>query len=73
LEFMVGTAHPTRDLAATELDFERAAVQRDRITQFRDSVGQKVSDVEVESYKPSGKRGRRHKGGTKIPRPKRAT
>jgi excinuclease ABC subunit B len=59
--------------AAKDLDFERAAALRDRITQFRDSVGEKVSEVEVDSYKPSGKRGRRHKGGTKIPRPKKAT
>ncbi len=59
--------------AAKDLDFERAAALRDRITQFRDSVGEKVSEVEVDSYKPTGKRGRRHKGGTKIPRPKKAT
>lgn len=59
--------------AAKDLDFERAAALRDRITQYRDNVGQKAADVEVESYQPSGKKGRRHKGGTKIPRPKRAT
>jgi len=59
--------------AAKDLDFERAAALRDRITQYRDNVGQKAADVEVDSYKPSGKKGRRHKGGTKIPRPKKAT
>ena len=60
-------------VAAKDLDFERAAALRDRITQLRDSVGQKLADIEVESYKPGGKRSRRHKGGSKIPRPKKAT
>jgi excinuclease ABC subunit B len=59
--------------AAKDLDFERAAALRDRITQFRDNLGQKASEVEVDSYQPTGKRGRRHKGGTKIPRPKKQT
>ena len=59
--------------AAKDLDFERAAALRDRITQLRDSVGEKVADVDVTSYKPGPKRGRRHKGGSKIPRPKRQT
>src|SRR5205814_10070488 len=52
--------------AAKELDFERAAALRDRITQLRDSVGQKLADVEVQSYKPGPKRSRRHKGGSQI-------
>jgi excinuclease ABC subunit B len=56
--------------AAKDLDFERAASLRDRITQYRDSVGQKLAEVEVKSQS-GGKRGRRHKGGTKIPRPKK--
>jgi excinuclease ABC subunit B len=59
--------------AAKDLDFERAAALRDRITQLRDSVGEKLADVDVESYKPGPKRNRRHKGGSKIPRPKKAT
>jgi len=59
--------------AAKDLDFERAAALRDRITQLRDSVGQKLADVEVEAYKPGPKRARRHKGGSKIPRPKKGT
>jgi excinuclease ABC subunit B len=56
--------------AAKDLDFERAAALRDRITQLRDSVGEKLADVEVKSYRPGPKR-RRHKGGSKIPRPKK--
>src|SRR5947208_13176705 len=59
--------------AAKDLDFERAAALRDRITQLRDSVGQKLADIDVESYKAGPKRPRRHKGGSKIPRPKRQT
>jgi excinuclease ABC subunit B len=57
--------------AAKDLDFERAAALRDRITLLRDSIGQKLADVEVASYKPSHKAARRHKGGSKIPRPKK--
>ena len=57
--------------AAKELDFERAAALRDRIGQLRDSIGQKLSDVAVKSYNP-GAKNRRHKGGSKIPRPKKA-
>ncbi len=59
--------------AAKDLDFERAAALRDRITQLRDSVGEKLADVEVQSFKPGSKRSRRHKGGSKIPRPKKST
>jgi excinuclease ABC subunit B len=59
--------------AAKDLDFERAAALRDRITQLRDNVGQKLADVAVESYSPGPKRPRRHKGGSKIPRPKKRT
>src|SRR5262245_23772595 len=60
--------------AAKELDFERAAALRDRISQLRDSVGEKLADVEVKSFQPGPKmRSRRHKGGSKIPRPKKPT
>src|SRR6476619_1346342 len=72
-EEYIGELEEEMYAAAKELDFERAAALRDRITQFRDSLGEKLADVEVDSYKPSGKRGRRHKGGSKIPRPKKAT
>ena len=58
--------------AAKELDFEKAAALRDRIDQFRDSVGKKLSDVQVKSYKP-GSKTKKHKGGSHIPRPKKRT
>jgi excinuclease ABC subunit B len=57
--------------AADALEFERAAALRDRITQLRDSLGKKVSEVKVESFK-KGKLGRRRGAkGAKVPRPKR--
>jgi excinuclease ABC subunit B len=58
--------------AAKELDFEKAAALRDRISQVRDAVGQKLADVEVKSYK-SGPHRKKYKGGSKIPRPKKRT
>ena len=63
----------TEMLAAAEaLEFERAASIRDRITQLRDSVGQRLSEVAVKS-EPSRKRRRRGGGktGAKVPRPKK--
>ena len=54
--------------AAESLEFERAAGLRDRITQMRESIGKKISEVQD---KPSGKRGRRKKTGSRIPKPKR--
>ncbi|WP_425614281.1 excinuclease ABC subunit UvrB [Anatilimnocola sp. NA78] len=56
--------------AAEAMEFERAAMLRDRITQMQDSIGEKVSDVQVEK---SGGRGKRRggKGGSRVPRPKR--
>jgi len=54
--------------AAEALEFERAAALRDRILQLQDAIGQKVSEVAVESYKP---RSRRQKGGAKVPKPKK--
>jgi excinuclease ABC subunit B len=60
--------------AAKSLDFERAAALRDRIKKLHDSVGQKLADVKIESYRPGPKRpSRKHKGGTQIPRPKKRT
>jgi excinuclease ABC subunit B len=56
--------------AAKELDYERAAAIRDRIGQLRDNVGQKLSEVQVKSYK-AGPKSKKHKGGSKIPRPKK--
>ena len=57
--------------AADQLEFERAAAIRDRITQLQDSIGEKVSDVKVESHK-RGKKGRRNKKSTgRVPRPRK--
>jgi excinuclease ABC subunit B len=56
--------------AAEALEFERAAAIRDRITQLRDAMGKKLSEVEVTSYDKNRPRGRRRGGGAKVPRPK---
>jgi excinuclease ABC subunit B len=56
--------------AAEALEFERAAAIRDRITQLRDAVGQKLSEAEVASGR-SGRRNRSRKGAAKTPRPRR--
>jgi excinuclease ABC subunit B len=58
--------------AAQELDFERAAALRDRISQLRQHLGQRLSEVDLRFSTRSGRaRARRHKGGSKIPRPKK--
>ena len=69
-EEYVGDLEAEMYKAAEELDFERAAALRDRIGQLRDAMGQKLSDVEVTSYKPGPKRGRGGKG--RVPRPKKS-
>ncbi len=56
--------------AARQLDFEKAAALRDRIGQLRDSLGKKLSEVQIKSYKP-GPKTKKHKGGSQIPRPKK--
>ncbi len=59
--------------AAEGLEFERAAAIRDRIEKMRDSVGQKVEEIDARGE--SGGKGRRRKGGkggSRLPRPKRA-
>ena len=59
--------------AAEKLEFEKAAALRDRISQLRDSLGKKTSEVEVRSFRATGnKKGRNRQGGTKVPRPKRS-
>ncbi len=61
----------TEMLAAAEnLEFERAAALRDRITRMCDSVGEKKSDVEKIGKGNKGKRGRKG-AGSRVPRPKR--
>ncbi len=54
--------------AAEQLEFERAAAIRDRVIQLKEHIGKKLSQVDVDSYKP---RGRRRAGGSsqKVPRP----
>ncbi|UUO08876.1 excinuclease ABC subunit UvrB [Blastopirellula sp. J2-11] len=55
--------------AAENLEFERAAGIRDRISKMQDSVGKKISDVGRSDDKKG--RGKRRRGGAKTPRPKR--
>jgi excinuclease ABC subunit B len=58
--------------AADELDFERAAALRDRISQLRDSLGKRLDEVEIRSSTRAergrlrGRKSQRH-----IPRPKK--
>ncbi|HEX3870199.1 MAG TPA: helicase-related protein, partial [Pirellulales bacterium] len=56
--------------AADEMEFERAAELRDRIEKLQQAIGKTVD----EALPPSGsqKKGGRKKGGTRVPRPKRA-
>lgn len=58
--------------AAENLEFERAAALRDRITKMRDAMGRPVDEVDV---KVPGKGGRGGRGGRsgrqKVPRPKK--
>ncbi len=58
--------------AADALEFERAAALRDRIEQMKDSIGKALSEVKTEKATAEKKgRGRRGKGGTRVPRPKK--
>ncbi len=54
--------------AADAMEFERAAVLRDRIERMRSSVGRQVAEVEARG---SNKGGRRRGKGGRLPRPKR--
>ena len=59
--------------AAEQMEFERAAAIRDRISKMRESIGQSIQAVE-EQLKKTGKKGRRGQRGTKkakVPRPKK--
>ncbi len=58
--------------AAEDLEFERAATLRDRITQMQDSIGQPLTAVK-ESPASGRKRGRRGRGrrGGQVPRPRK--
>ena len=63
--------------AAEELDFERAATLRDRISQLSDSIGKPLSSVDTgkrtSSGKGKGRRGRKKRRGGKVPRPRKQT
>jgi excinuclease ABC subunit B len=54
--------------AAQAMEFERAAILRDRITKMRESIGQSVAAVE-QQLKSAG-RGRRGAKKSRIPKPK---
>jgi excinuclease ABC subunit B len=57
--------------AAESLEFERAAVIRDRITKMRDSMGKQVGEVDFRA--DEGFRGKRRKGrgGSRTPHPRK--
>lgn len=55
--------------AAENLDFEKAAHLRDRISNLEDSIGEPLSDVEEKTKSRQHKK-RRKKGG-RVPRPKK--
>ena len=57
--------------AASDLDFERAASLRDRISHLSNAIGEPLSSVDVK--KSSGKKGRksRRRRGAKVPRPRK--
>ena len=54
--------------AAEDLEFERAGILRDRISQLQEAVGQPLSSVDEEKSK--GRKGRRRKS-SKVPRPRK--
>ncbi|QDU87508.1 UvrABC system protein B [Pirellulimonas nuda] len=55
--------------AADQMEFERAATIRDRIGKMRESIGQSVDAVESQIKKGGSKRGRKGKGGARVPKP----
>jgi excinuclease ABC subunit B len=63
--------------AAEELEFERAGILRDRISQLKDAIGKPLSSVETE--RSGSKKGRKSKGRrrggkrSKVPRPRKQT
>jgi excinuclease ABC subunit B len=56
--------------AADAMEFERAAILRDRIEKMRESIGESVAEVESQ-LKKAGKKGRGKHKKAKVPRPKR--
>ncbi len=60
--------------AAEQLEFERAASLRDRILQLKKQVGQPLDAAEqgfAAQSPPPTKRGRRNRGGGRVPKPER--
>jgi excinuclease ABC subunit B len=55
--------------AAEALEFERAAAIRDRITKMRDSMGKTVGEIDF--HADDNGKGRRRRGGGRVPRPKK--
>ena len=55
--------------AAENLDFEKAAHLRDRISNLEDSVGEPLSDVEEKTK--SRKHKKKRTKGSRVPRPKK--
>lgn len=57
--------------AAEDMEFERAASLRDKLTSLRDKVGQTINEDSEKYSQPTGARRGRRKGTKKVPRPKR--
>ncbi len=57
--------------AAEDLEFEKAASLRDKLTKLRDKIGESVDVESSDGGQPKGRRGRRKGPAKKIPRPKR--
>ncbi|MDO4587712.1 MAG: excinuclease ABC subunit UvrB [Planctomycetia bacterium] len=61
--------------AADQLEFEKAAVLRDRINEMKDFIGQKTSVFEFDKKKKRAGRGKRHRSSSgsskRIPKPER--
>jgi excinuclease ABC subunit B len=59
--------------AAESLEFERAAALRDRIQQMRQQLGKPLAEVQLRHATRSerGKRRRRSRPATRIPKPKK--
>jgi excinuclease ABC subunit B len=55
--------------ASEELDFERAAAIRDRISQLQDSVGQRISKQDLAERERQRSRGKT-RPGARVPKPK---
>ena len=57
--------------AAENLEFERAAIIRDRITELKEGNGGKPSGKKPARSSQRGRRKKRRNTGTRVPRPKK--